>query len=101
MYTSEELLDSIIEEMYGLFKALISGNYAGFCTLFSDIISKLASLRTGMNSDKAAKDAQIEDLKCQLKRALKPEEPEPGGLTVGGETFTYNYDPNNNEGGEG
>ena len=100
MYTSEELLDSIIEEMYGLFKALISGNYAGFCTLFSDMISKLASLRTGMKSDKAAKDAQIEDLKGQLKRALEPEEPEPGGITVGGDTTIYNYNPRTNGGDE-
>jgi hypothetical protein len=91
MYTSEELLDSIIEEMYQLFKALISGNYAGFCTLFSDMISKLASLRSGMKSDKAAKEKQIKDLEDQLKRALEPKPLSPGQVTIGGETTTFNF----------
>ncbi|MBO5917363.1 MAG: hypothetical protein J6Q14_01180 [Oscillospiraceae bacterium] len=98
MYTSEELLDSIIEEMYGLFKALISGNYAGFCTLFSDMISKMAALRTGLKNDKAAKDKQIEDLKAQIQRMAS--EPEPGGTSLGGETTVYNYGPTTNEGGK-
>ena len=98
MYTNEELLDSIIEEMYGLFKALISGNYAGFCTLFSDMISKMASLRTGLKNDKAAKDKQVEDLKAQIKRLTA--EAEPGGTSLGGETTVYNYGPKTNEGGE-
>lgn len=91
MYTSEELLDSIIEEMYQMFKALISGNYAAFCTLFSDMISKLASLRKGLKSDKAAKEKQIKDLEDQLKRALEPEPLGPGQVTIGGETTTFNF----------
>lgn len=90
MYTIHEIIDSLIEEHYALFKALASGDYTGFCTLYADIMSKLAALRTGAKEHEAAKAAQIEDLKVQLKRALTPE---PGGETIGGETAHYNYDP--------
>lgn len=45
----KQLLDSIITEMYELFKALISGNYTGFCAVFADIMQRLAALRSGLN----------------------------------------------------
>ena len=51
MMTDRQLLDSIITEMYELFKALISGNYTGFCALFADILSKLGALRKDMTPD--------------------------------------------------
>jgi hypothetical protein len=91
MYTNSELLDSVITEMYEMFKALISGNYVRFCAAFADIISKLGSLREGLKKQTDADNACIEDLKNQLKRATTIE-PEPGGETVGGETVKYNYD---------
>ena len=90
MYTIHEIIDSLIEEHYALFKALISGNYSGFCTVYADMMSKLVALRKGVKEDADAKAAQFEDLKAQLKRAHEIE-PEPGGSVEGGETTTYNY----------
>lgn len=97
MYTNTELLDSVITEMYAMFKALISGNYTGFCAAFADIIAKLGSLREGMKKTDMAYAKQIEDLKAQLQRALTVEPDEPGGQTVGGETVHHNYDPRGEE----
>lgn len=91
MYTSDELLDSIITEMYEMFKALISGNYAGFCTIFSDIISKLAALRKGLKDERSAKNKTIKDLEEQLERATKPVPLGPGEQTIGGETTTIDF----------
>ena len=91
MYTCTELINSIIVEMYEMFKALVSGNYAVFCSGFSDVMSKLTALRKGIEDDKAAKDRQIEDLKAQIQR-LRDENAE-SGITIGGGTETYNYDP--------
>lgn len=90
MYTWRELLDSIIEEMYAMFKALISGNYTGFCTFFADMISKLTALREGLEKDAKAKQAQIDDLEAQLRKANEPVF-EPGGQTVGGETTRIDF----------
>lgn len=88
--TNSQLLDSIITEEYEMFKALVAGNYAQFCAMFADIISKLASLRGGLKDEQKAHDECVEDLKAQLKRALTPET-EPGGLVVGGETHNINF----------
>ena len=90
MYTWKELLDSIMEEMYAMFKALISGNYTGFCTFFADMISKLSALREGLEKDAKAKQAQIDDLEAQLRKALEPVV-EEGGVVVGGETTRIDY----------
>lgn len=90
MYNVHEIIDSLIEEQYAMFKALVGGNYSGFCTLYADSMSKLAALRNGVKEDMQAKAAQIDDLKAQLKRALESTV-EPGGSVEGGETETYNY----------
>lgn len=90
MYNVHEIIDSLIEEQYAMFKALVGGNYSGFCTLYADIMSKLAALRKGAKEDDEAKKAQIEDMKAQLRRALESKV-EPGGSVEGGETETYNY----------
>lgn len=96
MYTGQELMDAIITEMYELFKALISGNYTAFCTLFADIMSRLAALRKGMKDDAEAKAKQIESLRAQLERATTPAQPAPGGEIIGGQTTTI--DLTNNDG---
>lgn len=92
MYSSSEILDSIIEEMYRLFQALITGNYSNFCTLFADIISKLAALRKGLGEEQASKERQIEELRAQLERATRPD-PGPGEQVIGGGTTEYHYGP--------
>lgn len=92
MLTNSELLDSVISEMYEMFKALLSGNYALFCAAFAEIMSKLCSLRDGLRKDAEATDKCINDLKAQLKKATTLE-PEPGGKVIGGETTTFNFDP--------
>ena len=92
MYSSNEIVDSIIEEMYKLFQALITGNYSNFCALFADIISKLAALRKGLKSEQATKEDQIADLKAQLERATHLD-PGPGEQVIGGETTEYHYGP--------
>lgn len=91
MYSTQEIIDSIIVEMYEMFKALVSGNYAVFCGGFSDIMSKLTALRKGIEDDKTAKDRQIEDLKAQIQRLR--DESADSCITIGGGTETYNYDP--------
>ena len=91
MYSTQEIIDSIIVEMYEMFKALVSGNYAVFCSGFSDIMSKLTALRKGIEDDKTAKDRQIEDLKAQIQRLR--DESADSCITIGGGTETYNYDP--------
>ena len=98
MYSSDELLDSIITGMYEMFKALISGNYTGFCALFADIISKLAALRKGLKSEAAAKEKTIRELEKQLERATAPAPAGPGEEVIGGETTTYDFRDNAGEG---
>ena len=92
MLTNSELLDSIISEMYEMFMALLTGNYALFCAAFAEIMSKLCSLREGLRKDGETTDKCINDLKAQLKKATTLE-PEPGGRVIGGETTTFNFDP--------
>lgn len=92
MYTNSELLDSVITEMYTMFKHLISGNYTGFCAAFADIISKLCSLREGLKKEEAEHKKCVDDLTKQLEYATTPET-EPSGSVVGGKTTTYNYNP--------
>lgn len=91
MYDINQMIDSIIEEQYALFKGLISGNYTAFCTLYADIMGKLSALRDGVKKDADAKNKIIEDLKAQLNCALQPQEmPENGGI-IGGETVTLDF----------
>lgn len=92
MLTNSELLDSIISQMYEMFRALLTGNYAMFCAHFAEIMSKLCSLRDGVRKENELHDQHIKDLKDQLKRATTLE-PEPGETVIGGETTTFNYDP--------
>lgn len=92
MLTNSELLDSIISQMYEMFRALLTGNYAVFCAHFAEIMSKLCSLRDGVRKENELYDQHIKDLKDQLKRATTLE-PEPGGTVIGGGTITYNFDP--------
>lgn len=95
MYSSDEMVDGIITEMYELFKALICGNYAPFCTIFADIVSKLAALRKGLKDERAAKENQIRDLEEQLRRATKPLE--GGAQVIGGETTEFHYGTGSDE----
>ena len=90
MFDVHQIIDSIIEEQYGMFKGLVSGNYSAFCTFFADIMGKLAALREGVKKDEEAKNAQIEDLKAQIKR-LHDLEVEDGGRIEGGETKSFDY----------
>ena len=89
MFNIHEMIDSIIEEQYSLFKGLVAGNYTAFCSLYADVMGKLAALREGAKKDADAKAAQIEELKRQLERALNPEE--LSGNIIGGETVTYDF----------
>ena len=91
MFDIHQMIDSIIEEEYALFKGLVGGNYTAFCTLYADIMGKLAALREGAKKDADAKKAQMEELKRQLERASTPQEfPESGGV-IGGETVSYDF----------
>lgn len=91
MYDINQMIDSVIEEQYALFKALISGNYTGFATLYADIMGKLAAMRDGVKSDAEAKKKQIEELKEQLRRATEPPEFPEGGGIIGGDTVTLDF----------
>ena len=90
MFDIHQMIDSIIEEEYALFKGLVGGNYTAFCTLYSDIMGKLAALREGAKKDEDAKKAQMEELKRQLERALA-DDGEIHGNVIGGETVTYDF----------
>lgn len=90
MFDIHQMIDSIIEEEYALFKGLVGGNYTAFCTLYADIMGKLAALREGAKKDAEAKTAQMEELKRQLDRALS-DDGEIHGNVIGGETVTYDF----------
>lgn len=91
MYDINQMMDGVIEELYTLFKALVSGNYTGFCALYSDMMSKLAAMRDGIKSDADAKARQIEELKEQLARATADVDIPEGGGVIGGETVAYDF----------
>ena len=85
MYTGEQLINSIITEINELFKCLVIGNYAGFCTIYADIVSKLAALKDGVKANAEAKAKEIDGLKDQLKKmseALRESERIEGGEIV-------------------
>lgn len=96
MYTSAELIDSIITEQQELFKALIIGNYPAFCTIYADVVSKLAALRKGVESDAEAKKKEIDALKARLNE-LTEQTQVKGAKIIGGEIVEIDMNEDNGE----
>lgn len=80
MYTSSELIDSLIVDLNDAPKALVSGQYIRFCGIIDQMGQKLINLRNGVKSDLDNKTKIIEDLKQQLRNTgveihdMSPEE---------------------------
>lgn len=69
IYTSIELVDTIIGDLNNLPKNLIEGQYIQFCTVVAAMGQKLVALRKGITADIDSKNKTIEDLKQQLRNA--------------------------------
>lgn len=63
LYSNAGLCDTIIQDINGLVKSAISGQYIQFCAGITAITQKLINLKTGIENDLAAKDKRIEELK--------------------------------------
>lgn len=67
VYTSEELIDTIIVDCNDAVKSLASGQYLQWCNLMATVANKLYNLKKGVADDLAQKNNTIEDLKEQLR----------------------------------
>ena len=60
---NEGLCDSLIMDLNGLVKALVSGQYIQFSGTITTMTKKLANLKAGIRADLESKDKIIEELK--------------------------------------
>lgn len=93
MYTNSELLDTIITQMYDMFKALITGQYVLFTAAFTELMSKLSSLKKGIEKDEKMHRQQVKMLEDQLEAATAPRPTGDGDVVVGGERFEFRAGP--------
>lgn len=69
VYTSAELIDSIIVDLNNIPKELMCGQYINACSVISQMARKLINLKKGVTDDIDNKNRIIEDLKNQLRNA--------------------------------
>ena len=67
LFTNEELVDTIINDLNDVIKTAISGNYILSASYITQISQKLINLKKGIADDMTHKNKTIEDLKQQLK----------------------------------
>ena len=67
LYSNEEIIDTIINDLNEVIKNAMSGNYVTSCTYVTYITQKLINLKKGIADDMRHKNEVIEDLKQQLK----------------------------------
>ena len=67
LFTNEELVDTIINDLNDVIKTTISGNYILSASYITQISQKLINLKKGIADDMKHKNETIEDLKQQLK----------------------------------
>lgn len=67
IYTSVELVDSIIIDLNNIPKELMCGQYINACSVISQMATKLIKLKKGITDDMDNKNRIIEELKNQLR----------------------------------
>ena len=67
LFTNEELIDTIINDVNAVIKNALSGNYVLSCSYITQITQKLVNLKKGIAEDMNHRNKTIEDLKQQLK----------------------------------
>lgn len=86
IYDREEFVKKILEALN-----LLTVTGAKNALLLSSAFQMVNALGKGMEDEIAAKNAVIESLKEQLKRATDAKPDEPGGDVVGGEHYDYHF----------
>ena len=64
LYNNAGLCDTIIQDINGLVKHAVSGQYIQFCAGITAITQKVINLKTGIENDLSSKDKIIEELKA-------------------------------------
>lgn len=86
IYDREEFVKKILEALN-----LLTVTGAKNALLLSSAFQMVNALAKGMEDEIAAKNAVIESLKEQLKRATEAKPEDPDGDTVGGQHFDYHF----------
>ena len=86
IYNREEFIKKILDALN-----LITVTGAKNALLLSSAFQMVNALGKGMDDEIAAKNAVIESLKEQLKRATEPAQDNPGGDVVGGQHYDYQF----------
>ena len=86
IYDRVEFVKKILEALN-----LLTVTGAKNALLLSSAFQMVNALGKGMDDEIAAKDAVIESLKEQLKRATDAKPDEPRGDVVGGEKYNFNF----------
>ena len=69
---NEGMCDSLVIDLNGLVKMLISGQFIQFCAKIPEMVVKLNNLKKGIKADIESKDKIIEELK-KINDALMEE----------------------------
>lgn len=69
LYNSEELIDTLIQDLNNLPKHLIGNQFILFCATVEMMGQKLYKLKDGIRHDMADREETIADLKDQLRQA--------------------------------
>ena len=67
LFTSEELIAVMIQDLNSLPKFLIEGQYIAFCDQIAKMGQKLINLQKGIKADMDNRNNTIEQLKNQIK----------------------------------
>lgn len=86
IYNREEFIKKILEALN-----LITVTGAKNALLLSSAFQMVNALGKGIEDEIAAKNAVIESLKEQLKRATELQQDDPGGDTIGGQHYDYHF----------
>lgn len=71
LFSSDELIDSMIVDCNNIPKRLAEGQYIAFCGLIFQLGQKLARLKEGVKNDLKARDDSIEELKRTIDEISK------------------------------
>lgn len=69
LYTNEELIDTLIQDLNNLPKLMIDSQFVLACATVAQMGQKLVNLKKGIQHDMADREETIADLKDQLRQA--------------------------------
>ena len=67
LYSTSELIDSLIVDCNNAVKSCINGQYIQFCNTMVQMVQKLANLKTGVSNEMKNRDETIEMLKRNIR----------------------------------